>query len=330
MSLKKNYIKIPSNIHAKLEKIESREVVVGCIIKFSKTDLEQRDLSHLQIRLDDHGLHYPGSIIPPKESGKYSSWNVNGREVVQKDLPKETYYRHMDAPNWGGYGTHTVSIPGERYQRMQIAPRNSRIDIQCVDGLPGKSHYAIRFQVSEVLNRDEPAFKERLLECINLLQENVGYCGVEESTITMQEYIATLNVSWDILPPGTIEEAKERLFSGKKPTQQEIDVADKRYGFFKSLNPKAFIFGRSGLLRYFGALIQDDFVIFENIEYGNAIYIMFEDWKELSQKNRVDLLSGSYGKKFERIIHKGTWEKEVRAIIKNKLKGKQIPGVRRR
>ena len=51
----------------------------------------------------------------------------------------------------------------------------------------------------------------------------------------------------------------------------------------------------------------DDFVVFENIRYGNAIYVMFEGWESLSRKSRIDLLKGSR-EGFERIEHRDGWE----------------------
>jgi hypothetical protein len=110
-------------------------------------------------------------------------------------------------------------------------------------------------------------------------------------------------------------------FTGGRSTEEKRTVED-RYSFFKSLNPQREVYGTSGLQRYFGALIKDDLIVFENVEYGNAIYIMFDDWKEMSQKSRIDLLSGKFGKSFERIVHTGNWKNNVKYIIKEKLKRK--------
>ncbi len=49
--------------------------------------------------------------------------------------------------------------------------------------------------------------------------------------------------------------------------------------------------GRSGFSRYLGYLLRDDLVLLENIDYGNALYMMFDDWKTLSKRSRLDLLS---------------------------------------
>ncbi len=89
--------------------------------------------------------------------------------------------------------------------------------------------------------------------------------------------------------------------------------------FFMTLEPQKLVFGTSGFRRYFGALMRDDLVVFENIEYGNAVYVMFEEWEELSKKSRIDLLSGKYGESFERVLHTSGWKSKLRSIIKGKL-----------
>ena len=59
-------------------------------------------------------------------------------------------------------------------------------------------------------------------------------------------------------------------------------------------------------------------LVFENVEYGNAIYVMFDNWEELSQKSRVDLLSGKFGENFERVVHTGDWQEKVTKIVEVK------------
>ena len=67
-------------------------------------------------------------------------------------------------------------------------------------------------------------------------------------------------------------------------------------------------------VRYFGAKYADDFVVFENLRYGNALYVMFERWQELSQRSRIDLLKGDH-EGFERIEHREGWEDRLEAMV---------------
>ena len=61
-----------------------------------------------------------------------------------------------------------------------------------------------------------------------------------------------------------------------------------------------------------------DLVVFENIEYGNALYVMFDDWHELSKKSRIELLSSKTAK-FIRIPHTKTWKHRLRSIINKEM-----------
>ena len=144
--------------------------------------------------------------------------------------------------------------------------------------------------------------------------------GIAVAGTPFSDYLKTLQLSWEILHPGTKKEALDRLFQGTKPTKKQVDTADDRYDFFKQLNPQKLIYGVSGFQRYFGALLNDDLIVFENIRYGNAIYIMHKNWKELSTKSRTELLSGRFGDNFERVIHRSGWKKKVKKIIDDYIK----------
>lgn len=314
---KKNINKVPQDLLKKITGIKGTEVVAGCAVKFKAEDLSSGRLKHLGISLADEGLKIPSSIIPPADIGKYSSKNVNGEEVVRKDLPKETHYNSIESPNWGDSynGTHTVNLPYKKYPRDFNLPREIEIVMTCKDIRPNLPTYIIAFQVQEVLNKGDINFDKHLFENLNLLQENVGACGVEAASMALIDYAKSLHVSWEILPPGTLNETMERVFRGKTPTSKEREVTTERYNFFQTLKPKSLVYGQSGFRRYFGALLEEDLVVFENIEYGNAIYILFDNWEEMSKLSRLDLLSGKFGVSFERVIHTGDWKEEVKTIV---------------
>jgi hypothetical protein len=319
---KKNIHKIPQSIHERMRNITSDEIVAGCAVKFKAQDLASGRLKHLGIVLANDGLKLPLSIIPQGSQGKYSDRNINGLEVVRRDLPKETHYNSVETPNWGDsyYGTHTVHLPYEKYPRDFRPPRELEILMICRDIRPDLPTYIIAFQVQEVLNKKDKDFYDLLLEDLNLLQENIGACGVEAASMALGDYIKSLHMSWEILPPGTLGEIIERAFQGKTPTQQQKNVTTERYNFFKTLKPKSLVFGQSGFRRYFGALLEDNLVVFENVEYGNAIYILFDNWEELSKLSRLDLMSGEFGDSFERVVHASGWKGKIKTIVSERRK----------
>lgn len=326
--MKKNIRKIPQHVTAQLEELP-RYVVAGCAKTFSADALRAGDLKHLSVSVSKAGelvLPPGGSIIPPSDQGRYSEWNVDGREIVRDDLPKEQYPVTFEAPSWGSYTTHSVTQIRERYPRENISPRLNAIKIAAADAQPGRSHYALVFEVEEVLDKKAPNFDERLLECLNLLQENVGATGVQKTGATPSDYVKTLAVSWEILPPGSRDEAYAHLFRGRTVTLQQRDQFAERYDFFAKLTPQKIVVGTSTMQRYLGAQITSDLVVFENMQYGNAVYVMYEEWRTLSQKNRVELMAGLHGKNFDRVVHRDGWKDEVKELIKVHLKSKKRRG----
>ncbi len=177
-----------------------------------------------------------------------------------------------------------------------------------------------KFTVDDILHESTANFKEDLLFDLNLLQENTGNHGVYAIDADLGEYLKSLYVSWEILPPGEIDENITRILTGVRSDDPHIRgrIAN-RYKFLASLKPRNFVQGTSRFQRYFGAQFADDLVVFENVEYGNAIYIMFQDWEELSKISRVDLLSSTSQHEFIRIPHTKTWKLRLGKVVREEL-----------
>ena len=317
--MKKNIRQIPTRILQKIKYLEP-EFVACCVKTFDKVDIDNGDLKHLGIITSGKKIIIPKEILPDAKQGKHSNWNIKGREIKRTDLPKEKFYNYVEAPNWGDSynGTHTVALPGERYPVQYIPPRYSKIIVEHLNQDSSSSKLLIRFIISEVLNTSDNDFQDRLFDCLNILQENIGDCDIDKADISKEVSLKTHEISWEILPPGSKADLIARLFKGRQYTPQSKNVAEIRYDFFNSLNPLELIVGSNGFQRYFGAKLEEDLVLFENVDYGNALYIMYDNWKVLSAKTRIELLSGRYGKDFDRIIHSGDWKQKVRLIVRDK------------
>lgn len=315
--MKKNIRRIPQSISTKIRSLGEQEIVAGCAKQFSAEEIRNGALAHLQIMLGEDGLCIPERILPLASRGKYSARNREGHEVVRTDLPKEIRTHPVEAPNWGDSynGTHTVWLPNDAYPRDFYPPRELELVLHCPDTNATRPAFVIAARVDEVLSQTGAHFDDYLFEDINLLQENLGACDVEIATLSVEEYSRTLNVSWEILPPGSRDEAIERLFRGRNPTQHDYDVANERLDFFDRLRPKSIVIGSSGFRRYFGALLEDNLAVFENLEYGNAVYLLYENWQHLSQRSRLDLLAGRLGDQFDRVIHRNGWQTKVRLMV---------------
>ncbi|MBU2493331.1 MAG: hypothetical protein KJ571_11955 [Bacteroidetes bacterium] len=318
---RKNFRTTPERINTKVIQMQERFISVSCLVSYSSEKIRDGYLNHLNIFLDETGLYFPETIIPNEEQGKHSNKNVNGEVIIRNDLPKETKYYTWEVPNWGDYsnGSHYINVPRKVYRRDFIAPHFVSINIQCPDTSPDAKQYRILFQLDEVLDKEADNFEERLFELVNILQENVYSCDVHPSNSNYQDYLSTIQLTWEIFPPGQRELFIRRVLGNNNSDPNQNRIIGQRYDFLMSLNPISLIRGTSGLQRYVGAKITDDLVVFENTRYGNAIYIMYDNWNILSQKSRTELLSGECGNNFDRVLHLDGWENKVRAIIDSKL-----------
>jgi hypothetical protein len=154
-----------------------------------------------------------------------------------------------------------------------------------------------------------------LRRCTRHSASTVGAADIFQSTTTLAEYAATVRVDWQLLPPGSVDEVFAAMTAGKQEiTAEQAAVMKLRLQVMSRLKPEAFVTGTEGFLRYFGAMFGDDFVVFENLQYGNAIYVMHENWQALSQRSRVELLAGDPNS-FERIIHREGWVQQLSARV---------------
>ena len=71
-------------------------------------------------------------------------------------------------------------------------------------------------------------------------------------------------------------------------------------------------------------MFGDDFVVFENLQYGNAIYVMYENWQAISQRSRVELLAGDPDS-FERIVHRSGWIEQLTGRVKEYQRQRRRP-----
>lgn len=314
-----NFRKIPAVTLAKVKNFDKDNVIIAGVKRISESDILAGKYQHLGITLEPGRLTFPNRFIPNVKVGTYSRINIEGKEIIRKDLPKSTKTIFIEAPNFGDWsrGSHTVGIPRQVYRRDLIAPKELEIKTELIrEEVSTEKFFVFKFSVDILLNRRHKNFKSDLLYSLNILQENVGIANVFSSNSDLGEYLKTINVNWEILPPGDRDNVVSKILAGyKTPTKEIRDKILKRYNLLTSLKPVAFISGENGFRRYFGAKFSEKLVVFENLEYGNALYVMFEDWNVLSKLSRLELLSGKR-EGFARIIHKSGWEIELKKIVR--------------
>lgn len=327
-----NYRNMPERILKRLDGLPQDEFVVACVRKIPAADIMTGKYAHIGVTMREGTPIFPERQIPDPRIGRYTRWNAQGVELVLKDQPMVTRTYSVDTPNWGdwSYGSHTIEWDREVYQREFFPPKQLELGIEILGeevATGGEQLFVFKFTIVETLSKralrskSSPNIKNDLFFNLNLLQESVGSSNIFQSTASREDYLKSLYVDWEILPPGEREGTINRILSGvKAPTPELRRRVAERYDLLVKLRPEAFITGSSGLRRYFGAKFAADLVVFENLEYGNAIYAMFENWETLSKLTRPQLLKGDR-RGFERIVHRSGWEEKLKELVgKRRLK----------
>jgi hypothetical protein len=318
---KKNVNKLPREILEKLNTFGTESIKVSGSKEIKREDILDGKYAHIGILIEgENKLIFNKMILPKPGVGRFSNYNVNGRTILRRDLPKVDKSFSREMPVYGDWsrGSFTQTRNMKVFQREFWLPKELLLEIEVIDTL--KEGYLFKFSIDRALvNTENEEFYQELLFFCNVLKENTGICDIYKAEASDLEYIKTLQVEWELLPPGTANldsNIKYLLGKHRNPSQKLADVYADRIEFFDSLKPKQYITGNDKFNRYFGALLEDDMVILENSSYGNAIYIFFENWQELSKLSRVELLS-STNKDFERVTHYGKWKNRVTNVITN-------------
>lgn len=315
---KRNIRILPRAILDKVKGFSTNTCVSACVVKIPTDTIKSGRYRHLKIEWTQKGLKFEPRVVPIPEMGKYSHRNVYGLILVRKDLGLMDDSVSFESPNYGdwGKGSHTTEFWYKKYQRDVVGPKLLEIHVEHLGEDVRATAQTFKFTVDEILQKTKRNFRDLLLTNLNLLQENTGNYDVFPTDAPIEEYLNTLYVNWELLPPGEREGNLNRILSNVPADNPRIrERIVERYDFLARLNPQDFVRGTNGFRSYFGARFADDLVAFENIDYGNAIYVMFENWQRLSQRSRVELLSGT-GEGFIRIPHKDGWKTKLIKVIR--------------
>ena len=305
---KRNIIKLPPRVAEQLNNAPDEDYVVGVVKSFSKQAIQEGVLSHLGIA--SHLTEYPHRALPPEDMGRYSKKNVQGWAEKRRDLPKESFTTSFEAPNFGdsSKGTHTVNWTRERFRRDYIEPPTFEICVECLSKSDDGGR-VLKFTVDTPQFSGTPSERHAtIMFALNLLQENVGGCGIWPRSTSTADLMSTYVLDWEFFPQGErLDMVVQKLsFRLRNVTPAIQGIIEERAKLFRSLGGDL-LMGSSGFNRYLGAKFADDLVVFENIQYGNALYVLYEDWRIVSRKSRIELLKATNKHIFERFIHRDGW-----------------------
>lgn len=247
-----------------------------------------------------------GETVLPALVGKVSEFNAEGKEVARKDLPMETHYSSIEAPNWGNsyYGTHTVDLPYKKYPRNFVEPPSVELKIS-----------KDKIISSPLVFPDDEG---KIIHIINLFLELFGECVLLNEKFEEFVKIPSKSLNWEILPKG--EMPWDRLHRSLEPLLKRLNTKERaaykdRIKTLQSFKPDFTARGVAGFSGYliFGFKGRNLYVC-ESIWHGNAIYVFAEDWETLSQRTKADILRNGLQK--DRIIHAENWKGKLDELLR--------------
>ena len=329
---KKSFRKIPKRILDKVSESQSDLLMVAGTKKLSRSDIISGHYAHIGLTIKDNGdLIMPPACQPDPAAGRFAKWNLHGRTIKRKDLPKIKKTYSWETPNFGDgstYGYHTSYREREVYQVEEMEPRFLEIECEVLQHhVQQDGDYVLKFRLMQLVDRTMNSFERELLFYLNVLQESCGVCDVFSSDATRADFLETITLDWEIFPPGSRDELRARLTSGRhSPNPSQLSEMLDRVELFSRLKPIAYLRGTGGFGSYIGAQYSKDLVVFENVRYGNALYVLYEDWRKISQRSRLELIQGT-SKNYDRFAHIDGWEDRLLDHLSREMKkrGREDP-----
>ncbi|KHT38041.1 hypothetical protein [Vibrio sinaloensis] len=259
-----------------------------------------------------NGQPNEGDSVIPRAVGKVSEFNVNGKEVIRKDLPKEPepISFHTTWLDWHGYehsGIQTRLV--DKYPRDYINAPASYLSIANING----EQYVCTDAFLLTEDSDEVLHLANLM--LELFEEFEVYD--EESQAIQNLEIKRLN--WEILPKGDYPWDKTKeiispILKNLKDSQKP--VVEERLRKITKKSPDFIAVGNAGFNGYFVFGFSDnEQYVFESVHLGNATYVFGDNWEELSLLTKNEIINGELD--HERIIHDDNWDRQLNRILSN-------------
>lgn len=309
------YARVPDFVREQIDRCGTDAFHVGRARSYSTVDLAAGALAHLNVQWDGAEVIHVPAVVPPPEVGRWSRYNVDGWVKVRRDLAKRPKtIGGWQVPNFGDpdKGTHTHWATLMAYPRETWFAQRLAIVVDAQQPIDGTA--TLGFRIDRVFDRRDLDERDLWMAC-SLLRENVGgHVSVLPADISMADWLQNQRVTWEILPRGeaSFERVVQRL--GADASSPRVREAGQRYAVVDALNPGAIVVGEGEFSRYFGFKFREDLVALECLDYGNALYLMYEDWPTLSRRTRLDLLADTQAN-YDRVVHNAGWEARLRALL---------------
>ncbi len=232
--------------------------------------------------------------------------NITGVMSINKS-EKEYYIRYFHWHNIDWHGNEhsgVASIWAKRYKREYTTPLCLEL-FMCSNGTES-------FLCSQELTNNDDN-EEVILAYLNIFRETFGYFNVLDSNLN--EPIKTRKVSWEILPAGHINDYIKCLSERVRHPERIIKEHERLFDALTTNYSPIEIVGVHGFQGYVAFVYPNkNFVILENLIYGNATYVIDKDkWEDASKLTKQEVLNSKLF--IKKIIHSPSWLNEIKKLL---------------
>lgn len=252
------------------------------------------------------------SICPSTKFGPVSRFNAKGKEVPQRDMPKESYFQEVyrEWKDWHGT-THFgyYDVERKRFPRRLISPPSEFLNIL--------EHDNEKFIVAGESFTQGITEESSTIHKVNLFLELFGEADILDENMCPFVIPKLVRVNWEILPAGewpwtqSKNDFKSEIQGLPKSSKK---VMENRLQVLSQFNPS---FVAQGVNGYNGYLVfafpHKNLYMLESPFYGNATYVFEGDWESLSQFTKAQILASNKHK--QRIVHSSSWVDEIKKIL---------------
>lgn len=257
-----------------------------------------------------------GNAMFPPIVGRFTRFNIEGKEIVRKDLPKETVYYSMYSTRREFRGrnrteevTDFVDIPRKVYKRETVP--GTGLDIV----LEEKAN-DLFLMINKTFNKEKDL--DVALVGANIILELVGYCDIfSEDLDSYFKPKHLIRYNWIFLESRGLpwEKRRERfqeiVESTKKAKQK---VIWERLETIAEYQPDFEAIGQNGFSGYvvFG-FEKKQVYVFESAILGNATYVIKGDWEKVSKMSKAEIIQNNLHE--WRLIHRNDWKERVKEVL---------------
>ena len=258
----------------------------------------------------------PGDSVLPPPFGMVATFNSDGRDIIRKDLPKENRYIRTVFWRWKEWAGRDKFTEREDYRDIyQDCYPKEHVEAPSAE-LTLAERAGQKIIISESLEK-RLQFLDRTTHVINLFLEIFGFCEV--TTEDLQKFIPKniKRANWRLLPPGDYpwHRLKEHIESAVSNSGEDTQrVIWNRQETLQLHNPDEIFVGQGGFNDYLAYVFHKrGVVVLESVRKDNAIYVLGEDWKLLSQLSKGEILNGK--RHIARIVHTKGWKAKLAGIL---------------